>query len=270
MAIIGLGRFSIAKKPKRKVGIAFGGGGARGFAHIGVIKALYENDIHFDHIAGVSAGSIAAGAYAVEMPFEEMKEAAIKLDKKDFLTSKIFFIPSDPKGIEMMLNKILGNRDNFTKCKTPLSILAVDIVSGREHVFTTGTISRAASASSAIPGVFSPVIEQDMYLMDGGLMNNVPASVLRDAGCDAIVGVHVGDFSSPVAKSPSLIDVIPAAIKILVRSTSQTGVEKSDLVIVPNMGPQKFGSLENTGAIIQAGYDAAMSRMDEIKKLFEN
>lgn len=269
MGLIGFNRFNIARKPKRKIGIAFGGGGARGFAHLGVIKALYENDIHFDHIAGVSAGSIAAAAYAVGMPFAEMQEAALKLNKKDFLTSKIFFIPSDPKAIETTLNKLLGNRDNFDKCKTPLSILAVDIVSGCEHVFTDGPISRAASASSAIPGVFSPVSLNDMLLADGGLMNNVPASVLRDAGCDVVVSVHVGDFSSPVAKSPSLIDVIPAAIKILVRATSQIGVEKSDIIIVPELGKQKFGSLENVEAIIESGYAAAMSRMDEIKELFK-
>lgn len=261
-----------SKKPlRRKVGIAFGGGGARGFAHLGVIKALYENDIHFDHIAGVSAGSIAAAAFAVEMPYDEMKAAALKIDKKDFLTSKIFFIPSDPKKVQETFNKLLGqNRDDFKKCKTPLSILAVDIISGAEHVFTEGLISKAVSASSAIPGVFNPVPHNDMLLMDGGLMNNVPASVLRDAGCEVVVSVHVGDFSTPVAKSQSLIDVVPAAIKILVRATSHKGIEKSQVVIVPDMEKQKFGSLENIETMIEAGYAAAMARMDEIKKLFES
>jgi len=272
MGFMGLNKLGFSKKPpKRKIGIAFGGGGARGFAHIGVIQALYENDIHFDHIAGVSAGAIAAAAYSVGMQFDEMKAAALRLDKKDFLTSKIFFIPSDIKKAEETLGKLLGsNRDNFNKCKTPLSILAVDIVSGCEHVFTEGKISFAASASCAIPGVFTPVPYNDMLLMDGGLMNNVPASVLRDVGCDSVVSVHVGDLSTPVAKTPTLVDVLPAALKILIRANGQRGVEKSDIVIVPDMEKQKFGSLDNIETAIEAGYQAAMARMEEIKQLFRD
>ena len=269
-----MGIIPFLKKPKRNIGIAFGGGGARGFAHLGVIKALREHGIKFDHIAGVSAGAIAAAAYSVDMPFEEMKAAAQSLNKKDILSSKLFFVPSDPKRVEQTFRKILGDRDEFWKCKIPLSILSVDILSGREHVFCSGSteipISRAVSASCAIPGVFSPVNHDKMLLMDGGLMNNVPASVLRDAGCHAVVSVHVGDISTPVAKSHGLMHVLPAAIKILIRATSQKGMDKSDVVIVPQIEKQKLISLDNIEAIIEAGYNATIARIDEIKELFKS
>lgn len=270
-----MGIFTFNKKYKRKVGLALGGGGVRGFAHLGAIKALRENGIVFDHVAGVSAGSIAAAAYAVDMPFDEMKDQALKLEKKDILSSKLFFMPSDPKRVEQTFAKILGDHDEFHKCSIPLSILAVDVVLGKEHIFCAALdssvpISRAVSASCAIPGVFSPVEHGDKFLMDGGLMNNVPADVLRDAGCNAVVSIHVGDLSTPIAKSSGLATVLPAAIKILVRATSQKGIDHSDVVIVPDLAKQKALELENIEAIIEAGYKATIERIEEIKELFKN
>jgi NTE family protein len=261
-------------KSKRKVGLALGGGGARGFAHLGVIKALRENGVVFDCVAGVSAGAIAAAAYSVGMPFDEMQAAATNLHKRDILSSRLFFIPSDPKRVEETLHKLLGDeRDDFKKCAIPLSLLAVDVVSAREYVFDSASsdvpISRAVSASCAVPGVFAPVKHEDMLLMDGGLMNNVPASVLRDAGCDAVLGVHVGNLTTPVAKGAGLADVLPAAIKILIRATSQKGVGQSDIVIIPDLEKQKFINFDNIEPIIEAGYNAAMARMPEIKELFK-
>lgn len=268
-----MGFFGFTRKPKRKIGLALGGGGARGFAHLGVIKAFRENGVVFDQVAGVSAGAIAAAAYSVGMPFDEMQDAALNLQKKDILSSKLFFIPSNPQKVEETFHKILGGRDTFSKCVIPLSVLSVDIVSGCEYVFNSNSvdvpISRAVSASCAVPGVFQPVQLGNMLLADGGLMNNVPASVLRDAGCEAVVSIHVGDLSTPVAKGGGLTEVLPAAIKILIRATSQKGINQSDIVIIPTLEGAKFSKLENIETIIGAGYIAAMQRMDEIRALFE-
>jgi NTE family protein len=267
-----MGIIPFGKKQRRKIGLALGGGGARGAAHLGAIRALRESGIVFDHVAGVSAGAIAAAAYAVGMPFDEMKEHATNLDRKDILSSKLFFIPSSPKQIEQLLHKILRERDEFFKCTIPLSILAVDIVSGCEHVFGAHSgvpISRAVSASCAVPGVFSPVKHNDMLLMDGGLMNNVPADVLRQAGCDFVVSIHVGDITTPIAKSANVVEVLTSSIKILVRSTSNKGVDHSDIVIVPDLEKYKMTDLSSIETIIEAGYTATMARMADIKELFK-
>jgi len=226
----------------------------------------------FNHVAGVSAGSIAAAAYAIDMTSDEMKEAATGLNKKDILSSKLFFVPSNPQKVEGTVYRLLGDdRDDFTKCKIPLSILAVDIISGREHVLNRSSsipISRAISASCAVPGVFSPVPYDDMLLMDGGIMNNVPASVLRDVGCSHVVSVHVGNLTTPIAKSAGIIDAVSSSIKILIRATSHKGIRDSDIVIVPELEKQKMMSLDNVETIIEAGYKATMERMNEIKELF--
>jgi len=268
MGFLGFGR------RRRKVGLALGGGGARAFAHLGVIKALRENGVVFDCVAGVSAGAIAAAAYGLGMTFEEMQAAALNLKKRDILSSKLFFIPSDPRRVEETFHKLLGDeRDDFKKCVIPMSIVSVDVVSAREYVFDSTSadvpISRAVSASCAVPGVFAPVKHEGMLLMDGGLMNNVPASVLRDHGCDAVLAVHVGNLSTPVAKGAGLTDVLPSAIKILIRATSQKGINQSDIVIIPDLEKQKFIKFDNVEPIIEAGYNAAMARMTEIKELFK-
>ena len=259
--------FGLRKKAK-KIGLAFGGGGARGLAHLGVIRAFQEAGINADMVAGCSAGSVAAAAYCSGMSYEQMYDRAKKLKKEDFFTSKIFFVPSDSKRIEETMKKILGEHCDFENCVTPLAILAVDIVSGQEYVFENkGSIPHAISASCAVPGVLTPVIEHGKILMDGSLMNTVPATVLRDRGCDVVISVAVGDLSTPVAKSSGLIDVISASVKIMVRSNSLKGKNASDIVIEPDLHGAKFNSLENVDSMIDAGYRAAMVKMPMIKEL---
>ena len=259
--------FGIKKKAK-KVGLAFGGGGARGLAHLGVIRAFQEAGIKVDLVAGCSAGSIAAAAYCSGMSYDRMYATAKGLKKEDFFTSKLFFVPSDSKRIEETMKKVLGENGDFEKCEIPLTVLAVDIVLGQEYVFENkGSIPRAVSASCAVPGVLSPVVEHGRILMDGGVMNTVPASVLRDRGCDVVISVAVGDLSTPVAKSSGLIDVISASVKIMVRSNSVKGKNASDIVIEPDLHGAKFNSLENVDSMIDAGYRAAMVKMPMIKEL---
>jgi NTE family protein len=255
------------RKKYKSVGLVLGGGGARGLAHFGVIRAFLEHGIVFDKVAGCSAGSVAAAMYSAGADYAEMYQAATTLRKEDIFTSKLFFVPSDPKRMEGTVKKLLGERDDFSKTQIPLYILAVDIVAGEEYIFTKGPISRAAAASCAVPGLFAPVPMGDMLLMDGGLMNNIPASVLRDLGCDAVVAVEVNDMSKPVAKSGGVIDVLMASIKILIRANSMKGVKASDIVVRPNVSKYKFTDPAGADEMIEEGYRAAMEHMASIKEL---
>lgn len=279
---------------KKRIGLALGGGGARGFAHMGVIKAFFESGIKIDAVAGCSAGSMAAACLASGMSYDEMCEAMKDLRKEDFLTSRLFFVPSDPRRVEETMSKILGERDSFDLCKIPLAILSVDINSAKEIVFssrmaeeefeksakrpmfggeykrsilTIDKISRAVSASCAVPGLFSPVIHEDMVLMDGGLMNNLPGSVLRDMGCDVVISVQVNELTTPVSKGIGILDVLSASIKILVRANEVKGIAASDIVIKPKTAKHKFSRVEGREELIEEGYRAAMKLMPQIKQL---
>lgn len=266
--MLGLSIFPFGRK-RKKVGLAFGGGGARGFAHIGAIRAFEESGVKFDYVSGCSAGSVAAAAYCSGMRYEEIYAAAKGLKKEDLLSSKLFFMPSDPKRVAETIGKILGDKDDFSKCVIPLTILSTDIVKGCEYVFeNSGPISFAVSASCAVPGLFAPVCKDDKLLMDGGLLDNIPVRLLRERGCDSVVCVSVGDLSTPIAKSSGMIDVISASVKILIRGNSVKGKTESDVVIEPRLGDHKFNNLANIDVLIEAGYRAAMAKMPEIKELF--
>lgn len=281
---------------KKKIGIAFGGGGARGFAHVGVVKAFIEQGIRIDAVAGTSAGSAVAACVGTGMSYDEIVEAMGSLRKEDFLTSKLFFVPSDPKRVEETMFRLLGKRDDFDMCRIPLAICSVDIANGKEVIFTDtktaelfekpvkhpaagsenrrqvmglDTISRAVSASCAVPGLFAPVIEGDMMLMDGGLMNNLPGAVLRDIGCDIVIGVQVNNLVPPVAKGRGMVDVLTASLKILVRSNEVKGMAASDILIKPNTAKHKFDRVEGRDELIEEGYRAAMKVMPQIKQLIK-
>jgi len=254
-------------KKKKKIGLALGGGGTRGIAHLGAIRAFNENGIRFDMVSGSSAGAMAAALYCAGLSFEEMHAAASKLKREDILSSRIFFIPSDPRRVEETVKKVLGRRDDFASCKTPLCILSTDVVSGKEYIFESGSISRAVSASCAVPLFFAPVIEGDQILMDGGLLSNIPAGMLRDRGCDIVISVSVGDLSTPIAKSSGMIEVAYASIKIMLRNSSVNGKQLSDIVIEPELGKHKHHKLEKIDELIEAGYRATMAQIPKINEL---
>ena len=174
------------EKKKYKIGLAFGGGGARGFAHLGALKAFEENGIEFDEVAGTSVGSIVASLYAFGLSSDEMLNIAKKLKESDIRTSKIFFMPSNSSGIENLIKSSIGDV-HFEDMKKPLTVVAVDLKSAREIDITRGSVVKAVAGSCAVPGIFEPVDFGEYRLADGGLQNTIPADVLRRNGCKYVV-----------------------------------------------------------------------------------
>lgn len=190
--------------PKRKkFGIALGGGGARGFAHIGVLEVLEKNGIKPDMIAGTSMGAIMAGMYAVGYPLDKIKEIVLNFKNLNISPTKYLNLLHESilkdDFVEEALNQLFRDK-TFEDCKIPFTTVAVDLESGKEVVFNKGPLKPAIKASASIPIIFPPAFYQDHYLIDGGVLNNLPLTCLRDHGgentADVLMGVKLVNFTS--------------------------------------------------------------------------
>lgn len=254
------------KKKKNKLGIAFGGGGARGFAHLGAIKAFEEHGIEFDVVAGTSVGSIVGALYANGMSADEMIKIALNLKTKDIKTSKVFFMPSKTDGLENLIKNAVGDID-ITDLKKPFTAVAVDIISGKEIHITKGNLAKACAGSCAVPGVFN-FVEFDKYrLHDGGLQNTIPADVLRNEGCNFVVSIDVNPTRGQGTESTKLIDILGASLGIVMKSNAVKGKLFSDVVIQTNTQNFKSTSLGGGEEMIKIGYDATIKAIPQIKLL---
>lgn len=250
-----------------KVGIAFGGGGARGFAHLGVIKALEQFGITFDRVAGTSAGSLAGAFYAAGYTFEQMYEIIKGIDEKDIKTNKIPFMPSKLDKVGEIVTKALGDI-NIEDLKIPFSAVTVDLVSTKETVFSKGNLAKAVMASCAVPAVFQPIEYDGMILADGGLQNTIPADILRYYGCDYVVSVDVNKNRLYGTNSTKLTDVFMCSIRILMKANAESGYKWSDVVIAPETKRFKATKADGFDEMIEEGYNATIDAISQIKELF--
>ncbi len=253
------------KNKKVKLGLALGGGGARGVAHIGVLKAFEENGITFDFVAGTSAGSIVGAMYSFGKTPEEMLKIARTLDVKDIRKSK-FFMPSKTDGIEDLIKQNLGDVD-VSQSKIPFSAIAVDLISSREIAFTRGNLSKVVAGSCAVPAVFVPVEYEDMHLSDGGLQNNIPSDVPRHFGCDYVVAVDVNSTRGYGTSSLKVLDVILATIRIMSKSNCNKGYLNADIVVAPSMKEYKSTKIDDIDAMYAEGYQAGLEAVPKILEL---
>ena len=200
-------------KKKLKIGLALGSGAARGLAHIGVLKVLEENKIPIDLIAGTSIGALVGGAYAVGMSVDEMERIAMEVDWKrlgrlmDFVIPRAGFI--NGKKVKTFIKTLVKNK-KIEELKIPFAAVATDIYTGEEVVIQQGLIVEAIRASASIPGIFTPVRNGGKILVDGGLVNPIPISVVKKMGADIIIAVNV--ISGPKRKKPSKKLLLPASV----------------------------------------------------------
>lgn len=253
------------KNKKVKIGLALGGGGARGIAHIGVLKAFEENGITFDYVAGTSAGSIVGAMYAFGKTPDEMLQIAHSIRVKDIRRSK-FFMPSKTDGIQGLLKDNLGDVD-ISSAKIPFSAVAVDLITSREIAFTRGNLAKIVSGSCAVPGVFVPVEYEDMHLSDGGLQNNIPSDVPRHFGCDYVVAVDVNSTRGYGTSSLKVLDVLLATIRIMTKSNCTKGYLNADIVVAPSMKEYKSTKIDEVDAMFAEGYQAGIEAVPKILEL---
>ena len=255
------------RNKKVKIGLALGGGGARGFAHLGAIKAFEEYGLKFDYVSGTSAGSIVGAFYAAGYDYAKMYQVAKKMDVKDIRTNKLVFMPSKSDGIEKVFTDELGNI-NIEDLQIPFAAVAVDIISMDECVITKGNLAKACAGSCAVPGIFQPVDFEGRHLCDGGLQNTIPADVPKLMGCDYVVAVDVNKSRNYGTESTKLLDVIGCTIRILMKGNVVKGYLYADAMVKPETKRFKSTKKEGFEDMIDEGYKATIDIMPEILKLF--
>lgn len=253
-------------KLKFKLGLALSGGGTRGFAHIGVFKAFNEAHIGFDCVAGTSVGSLIGSLYSAGVSTDIMVREAKLITRKELVGR--LWINSDSANIAKLANRLLVDK-TFDELDVPFRAVAVDIMTGNEVVLSSGNVARAVSASCAVPALFKPVEMDGMVLVDGGLLNNMPADVCRQMGADVVIGVDLNHHRGEGARSKHLTDILFATWDITTKSTMYKGLQNSDLVIEPELKEYSRASLDNIDEMVAEGYRATMEKMTEIKKILK-
>ena len=260
-----------AQKNPVKTGIVFSGGGTRGFAYIGVIKAFLESGIDFDMVAGTSVGSIIGAFYAANVPLTIMEERAVKMKQTDIFSSKIKLIPSKTERLEEFVAEILDGKE-FDDLVKPFCAVAVDIKTGTEvHISSggKGDLVKAIVGSCAIPGVFNAVPFKDMNLLDGGLTNNIPADALREMGADIVISIDINPTRGYGTDSLKTVELLKAALRILMKSNAVNGYVHSDYIIKLDLSKFSQLKIENMNEMIQLGYELTMQQIPEIKRVLE-
>lgn len=254
-----------------KIGLVFGGGGARGFGHIGVIKALEEVGIRADFVCGTSIGSLIAAAYASGATYEELVDMAGEIKQKDIRPTKLIPTPTSAKGVEELCIKAIKGDKMFSELNIPFACVAVDINTGKEVVFESGFVAKCVSASCCLPGVFIPVEIDGHNYVDGGLLNNIPTSVAFSKHCDLIIAVDINSTRGSGSETTKLFDVLGATISIMGTTNANLGYQYADVVIKPNL--KRFSGMKFSGEhsveMIEEGYLAAKEAIPEILRIIK-
>lgn len=257
----------IHKNRRLKIGLALGGGGARGFAHIGAIKAFEEYGIKFDFVSGTSAGSLVGAMLASGMSSEKMIEIASSIKEKDIRTSKLVLIPSKTTGLENIITSYLGDI-GIEDLPIPFAPVVVDLVSTDEIALRKGNLAKAVAGSCAVPGVFTPVEYEGKLLADGGLLNTIPSDVPKLFGCDYVVAVDVNSTRTYGTTSTKILDVMGASIRILMKSNAIKGYVYGEVIIQPSLQRFKSTRLDGYEEMIEEGYKATKEHIGEILELW--
>ncbi|WP_047151608.1 patatin-like phospholipase family protein [Aneurinibacillus tyrosinisolvens] len=251
-----------------QIGLALGAGGARGFAHIGVLEVLEEHGIRPAFLAGSSMGSLIASLYASDYTPEMMEKLAINLKRKhwlDFTVPGTGFVTGEKlRQVVMLLTK----NKKIEELSRPLSIIATDLVTGERIVFTEGPVHEAVRASVSIPGIFVPYKLGDKLLVDGAVVDRVPIEVAKAMGSDLTIGVDVALAPSTVPVR-TFFDVIFQSIEVMEREIFRHRTVHADIMIRPDVGQFSSTSFTNIERIIEEGRAAARLMIPHIKQKIE-
>ncbi len=268
------------KLRKRKIGLALGSGAARGLAHIGVLGVLEREGIPVDMIAGSSAGALVGALYAQGKTASKIQDLAIELGSKRFA---LLADPTLPKTglikgrkIEEEFKSIIGGDIEFGDLKIPFACVAADIETGEEVVINQGSVLEGVRASISIPVIFTVVRREGRYLVDGGLVNPVPVSILKSMEADFIIAVNVTPDirertqhrgkEEEELKEPNIISVLMQSIYITTYSLVKSSMEGADVIIEPQVAHIGHFDFHRARECILQGSLAAQASIPEIKR----
>ncbi|CDT00961.1 putative Acyl transferase/acyl hydrolase/lysophospholipase [Vibrio coralliirubri] len=251
---------------EHELGIAFGGGGVRGFMHLGVIKALAEEGIAPDVVSGTSAGSIAATLYASGLSYEEMEIAIEKVgmsDIADFVFSSKGLV--NGKNLSEWINSQV-TYDDLSDMPMPVALTATNLTSRETVIIRSGNPGHAVQTSSTIPGAFVPVENQGDILVDGGIFSVVPVYAAKDLGAKKVIAVDIYCHNQ-ITPEVSASKITLAAFRMQSCRLSEQELNSADVVIRPDYEPSGSAAFNEKEQAIQAGYLAAKEAMPEIKAM---
>jgi len=257
------------KNSGRVLGLALGGGGARGMAHIGILKALEKADIQFNVVTGTSVGSLVGALTAAGRSAAEIEEAARDIawsDLASIAVPKLGLVKS--KKLEETLERLIGS-DDIQSLKMPYAAVATDIVTAEEVVFTDGPVAEAVRASCSVPVVFEPIKVRDRLFVDGGLVNEVPGDVARQLGADVVISVDLNADRKRNTPPGNLIDVLFYSLNILVAGTSQAGRTSADIRLEPDLQGFGYADLDRIDEAVERGERVVEEHLQEIHALLE-
>ena len=271
----------MAKSGKRKVGLALGGGAARGLAHIGVVDVLQKEGIPIDMIAGTSVGALVGAVYAQGKDCEVVKDLALSINMTKMMSLADLAIPKTGfiggKGIIKLLEKVIGSDVKFEDLDMPLAFVATDIITGEEVVINQGSVLDGIRASISLPGIFTVAKWNDRYLVDGGLVNPVPVSILRQMGADFIIAVNViPDIGKRMhqtpkgkkqrVKKPNIFNIVLQSLYIGTYYLAKSSLEGADIAISPQVVNTNPADFHRAKEFILQGELAAKAAIPEIKR----
>jgi NTE family protein len=253
---------------KVKIGLALGGGAARGFAHIGVIKALEAQGIVPDLVVGTSAGSVVGALYASGYNGFALQKIALDMDEA---TISDWALPLFSKSPGVLKGEALQNYVNkavhgapIEKLKIPFGAVATDLKNGQPILFRRGNTGMAVRASSAVPSVFQPVSIGGHTYVDGGLVAPVPVRFARDMGAEFIIAVNISSQAEGQATASSL-DVLMQTANIMGQRLNHFELKDADVVITPALGTMGSSDFNGRNLAIMAGEQAASAVMSQLK-----
>jgi NTE family protein len=280
-----------AQPPRPRIGLALGGGGARGIAHIGVLLWLDEHRVPVDVVAGTSMGGLVGGGFATGMAPAEIRELVDGVDWESVLSPDTPFVfktfrrkedtrafPSPlrfglrggfrlPSGLsaaeqaDLLFDRVaapFGSHADFDALPTPFRCVATDIRRAEVVVFDSGWLARALRATVAIPGVFAPVTFGDKVLVDGGVLNNVPADVVRQTGlADRVIAVDVGMDAASRKRYDTIFGVLDETLSVMMRSGTRRALESADVVLMPDLDGIGGAEFSRSEELVRRGYAEA-------------
>lgn len=274
---------------RRHVGVAFGGGGAKGFAHVGVIRWFEEHHIPIDLVAGTSMGGLVGGAYAAGLNAAELTKLTDDTDWNEFFGASSYRYKSVrrkqdarqyPSQLEFYLRRgfalptalnnaqevdnllagigaIYADLRSFDSLPTPFRCVALDLRTATQVVLDSGSLPRAMRATMSMPGIFPPIEIGPYLLVDGGAMNNVPADVVRDMGAAVVIAVNVGSMEEERNINKSVFGLVNSTMGAMMAASTRRGMAAADIVINPDL--EGYGTFDwrRAGEIAELGYRAA-------------
>src|SRR5574341_313606 len=258
-----------AHAPTPRIALVLGGGAARGFAHVGVLRALEQEKIPVDVVVGTSVGSLIGALYAADANTFDLEWTAFQLEKDDLFDYGVMNVVTGMSfAAGERLEKWLVEKikvKNIEEMKIPFAAVATDLNWGTKVVIDRGPVAKAVRASSAIPGVFAPVQHMRKILVDGGVVDNIPISVAREKGADLVFAVDISENLGNT-NIKNVIDVVLQSTNIMFALNVEHSKRGADVLVTPKIGDVGMLDFTQKKRCMQAGIDATREAMRAIRK----